>query len=148
MMPERIFIIEFPTADVARRWYRSKDYQEALKARLSASHGRVILIEGNEVSTAAPVADTDADKVPCGSRARPRSTSPGLVASGGLMARDFPHYSKRDADHECGPIIGRDIKIQPVSHVPAAMPPKVKSCKVGMRQFASRAANSSRTVVR
>jgi len=61
-MPERIFIIEFPTADVARRWYRSKDYQEALKARLSASHGRVLLIEGNEVSTVAPVAGMDTRK--------------------------------------------------------------------------------------
>ena len=57
-MPERIFIIEFPTADVARRCYRSEDYQEALKARLSASHGRVLLIEGNEVSTEVPVAGT------------------------------------------------------------------------------------------
>jgi uncharacterized protein (DUF1330 family) len=26
-MPERIFIIEFPTADAARRWYQSDDYQ-------------------------------------------------------------------------------------------------------------------------
>ena len=58
-MPERVFIIEFPTADVARRWYRSNDYQEALKARLSASHGRVLLLEGNEVSTVAPVAGMD-----------------------------------------------------------------------------------------
>jgi uncharacterized protein (DUF1330 family) len=43
-MPERIFIIEFPTADAARRWYQSDDYQEALKTRLSASSGRVFLI--------------------------------------------------------------------------------------------------------
>jgi uncharacterized protein (DUF1330 family) len=27
-IPERIFIIEFPTADAARGWYRSDDYQE------------------------------------------------------------------------------------------------------------------------
>jgi uncharacterized protein (DUF1330 family) len=27
LMPERIFIIEFPTADAARRWYQSEDYQ-------------------------------------------------------------------------------------------------------------------------
>ena len=54
-MPERIFIIEFPTADSARRWYQSDDYQEALKTRLSASHGRVFLIEGNEISSAVPV---------------------------------------------------------------------------------------------
>ena len=61
-MPERIFIIEFPTADAARRWYQSDDYQEALKVRRSASHGRVLLIEGTEISTAVPVAGLDAGK--------------------------------------------------------------------------------------
>ena len=61
-MPERIFFIEFPTADAARRWYQSDDYQEALKTRLSASHGRVFLIEGNEISNAGPVAGLDAGK--------------------------------------------------------------------------------------
>jgi hypothetical protein len=45
-MPERIFIIEFPNADAARRWDRSDEYQAVLKIRLSASHGRVFLIEG------------------------------------------------------------------------------------------------------
>ena len=59
-MPERIFIIEFPTADAARRWYQSVDYQEALKTRLSGSSGRVLLIEGNEISSAVPVAGLDA----------------------------------------------------------------------------------------
>ena len=61
-MPEWIFIIEFPTADAARRWYQCDDYQEALKTRLSASHGRVFLIEGNEISSAVPVAGLDAGK--------------------------------------------------------------------------------------
>ena len=61
-MPERIFIIEFPTADAARRWYQSDDYQEALKIRRSASRGRVFLIEGNEISSAVPVAGLDAGK--------------------------------------------------------------------------------------
>ena len=61
-MPERVFIIEFPTADVARRWYQSDDYQEALKVRLSAAHGRVVLIEGTEISTAVPAAGLDARK--------------------------------------------------------------------------------------
>ena len=61
-MPEQIFVIEFPTADAARRWYQSDDYQEALKVRLSASHGRVILIEGSEISTAVPVPGFDASK--------------------------------------------------------------------------------------
>jgi uncharacterized protein (DUF1330 family) len=58
-MPERIFIIEFPSADAARQWYRSDDYQDALNTRLSASHGRVFLIEGAEISAAIPVAGLD-----------------------------------------------------------------------------------------
>jgi len=59
-MPERIFIIEFPTADAARGWYSSDEYQAALKVRQSAAHGRVFLIEGAEISAAAPVAGLDA----------------------------------------------------------------------------------------
>jgi len=59
-MPERIFIIEFPTTDAARRWYGSDEYQAALKVRLSAAHGRVLLIEGSEISAAPPVAGLDA----------------------------------------------------------------------------------------
>jgi uncharacterized protein (DUF1330 family) len=58
-MPERIFIIEFPTADAARRWYQSDEYQAVLKIRLSASHGRVFSIEGAEISSAVPVAGLD-----------------------------------------------------------------------------------------
>jgi uncharacterized protein (DUF1330 family) len=54
-MPERMFIIEFPNVDAALRWYRSDDYQAALKIRMSASHGRVLLLEGAEISTAVPV---------------------------------------------------------------------------------------------
>jgi uncharacterized protein (DUF1330 family) len=61
-MPARIFIIEFPSADAARRWYRSDDYQAALKVRLAASHGRVFLIEGTEISAAVPVAGLGARK--------------------------------------------------------------------------------------
>src|ERR1700751_852670 len=37
--PERIVVIEFPDADTARRWYRSEEYQKALKIRQSAAHG-------------------------------------------------------------------------------------------------------------
>ena len=44
--PERIVIIEFLDADAARRWYRSEEYQKALKIRRSASRGRVFLVEG------------------------------------------------------------------------------------------------------
>ena len=44
--PERIVVIEFPDADAARRWYRSEEYQKALKIRQSASRGRVFLVDG------------------------------------------------------------------------------------------------------
>ena len=44
--PLRIVVIEFPDADTARRWYRSEEYQSALKIRQSASRGRVFLVEG------------------------------------------------------------------------------------------------------
>lgn len=44
--PERIVVIEFPDADTARRWYRSDEYQAALKIRRAASRGRVFLVEG------------------------------------------------------------------------------------------------------
>jgi len=55
-MPERIFIVEFPTADAARNWYRSDEYQAALKVRQSAAQGRIFLIEGSEISPVPPVA--------------------------------------------------------------------------------------------
>ena len=55
-MPERIVIIEFPDAEAAHRWYRSDDYEAALKQRLSSSHGRVFLIDGVEPSFAASLA--------------------------------------------------------------------------------------------
>ena len=61
-MPERFFIIEFPNVDAALRWYHSEDYQAALKIRMSASQGRVLLIEGAEISTAVPVGGLDAGK--------------------------------------------------------------------------------------
>jgi uncharacterized protein (DUF1330 family) len=44
--PERIVVIEFPDVDTAGRWYRSEEYQAALKIRQSASRGRVFLVEG------------------------------------------------------------------------------------------------------
>ena len=44
--PERFVVIEFPDADTARRWYRSEEYQKALKIRQSVSRGRVFLVEG------------------------------------------------------------------------------------------------------
>jgi uncharacterized protein (DUF1330 family) len=44
--PERVVVVEFPDADTAMRWYRSEEYQSALKIRQAASRGRVFLVEG------------------------------------------------------------------------------------------------------
>lgn len=44
--PNRTVVIEFPDAGTARRWYRSEEYQRALKIRQAASRGRLILVEG------------------------------------------------------------------------------------------------------
>jgi len=44
--PKRIVVIEFADAAAARRWYGSPEYQAALKIRLAASRGRVLLVEG------------------------------------------------------------------------------------------------------
>jgi uncharacterized protein (DUF1330 family) len=43
---ERIVVIEFPDIGTARRWYRSEEYQDALKIRQAASRGRLLLAEG------------------------------------------------------------------------------------------------------
>ena len=44
--PERIVVLEFPSADLARRWWSSEEYREAKGIRQSASEGRMILVEG------------------------------------------------------------------------------------------------------
>jgi uncharacterized protein (DUF1330 family) len=44
--PERIVVVEFADAETARRWYRSEEYQRALKIRQAASRGRLFLVEG------------------------------------------------------------------------------------------------------
>lgn len=44
--PNRTVVIEFPDIETARRWYRSEEYQSALKIRQAASRGRLILVEG------------------------------------------------------------------------------------------------------
>ena len=44
--PSRIVIIEFPSMDVAQKFYHSDDYQAALKVRLENSSGRVVIVDG------------------------------------------------------------------------------------------------------
>jgi uncharacterized protein (DUF1330 family) len=44
--PDGVVLIEFPTAEDARGWYNSPDYQAALAHRLKGATYRVVLVEG------------------------------------------------------------------------------------------------------
>ena len=44
--PKRIALLEFPSLDQARKWYRSPEYAPLIKIRQKASRGRVIMVEG------------------------------------------------------------------------------------------------------
>ena len=44
--PERIVVIEFPSADVARAWYESDDYRAARAVREGAGEWRMVIVEG------------------------------------------------------------------------------------------------------
>jgi uncharacterized protein (DUF1330 family) len=45
--PTKRFVInEFPSVDIARAWYHSDLYQEAVRARQATSSGRVLLVGG------------------------------------------------------------------------------------------------------
>jgi uncharacterized protein (DUF1330 family) len=42
----RNVVIEFPSLAAAKAWYNSPEYQEALKIRLAASFGELVIVEG------------------------------------------------------------------------------------------------------
>jgi uncharacterized protein (DUF1330 family) len=44
--PERIVVVEFPSADRAREWYQSPEYQEIAPMRQRAAPSDVVLVEG------------------------------------------------------------------------------------------------------
>jgi uncharacterized protein (DUF1330 family) len=44
--PRRVVVTEFPTAEQARAWYDSPEYQRARAIRQEASEGRFVLVEG------------------------------------------------------------------------------------------------------
>jgi uncharacterized protein (DUF1330 family) len=44
--PERIVVLEFPSADRAREWYQSPEYQEIAPMRRRAAPSDIVLVEG------------------------------------------------------------------------------------------------------
>ena len=45
-VPKRIVVLEFPSMDAVRKWYRSPEYAPLIKLRQKASRGRLIAVEG------------------------------------------------------------------------------------------------------
>ncbi len=43
---QRTVVLEFASADAARAWYDSKDYQEAIPLRQAAADANVVIING------------------------------------------------------------------------------------------------------
>ena len=44
--PKRVVVLEFPTADQARRWYHSPEYAPVLAMRLKAARSKMVIVEG------------------------------------------------------------------------------------------------------
>ena len=44
--PKRLVLLEFPSAEHAKRWYDSEEYSPLKVMRLKASHSNLILVEG------------------------------------------------------------------------------------------------------
>jgi uncharacterized protein (DUF1330 family) len=52
--PERIVVVEFPTADQAKAWYQSPEYAKALEISRVALNRKMILVEGVPAKTLQP----------------------------------------------------------------------------------------------
>ncbi len=44
--PKRIVVLEFPTLQQARSWYRSPEYAPLIKLRQKGSRGKLIAVQG------------------------------------------------------------------------------------------------------
>jgi uncharacterized protein (DUF1330 family) len=44
--PKRLVLLEFPSAEAARRWYESEDYAPAKALRQATSTGDLVMVEG------------------------------------------------------------------------------------------------------
>jgi uncharacterized protein (DUF1330 family) len=46
--PERVVVVEFPSVERAREWYRSPEYQDIVEMRKRAAPSQVVLVQGVE----------------------------------------------------------------------------------------------------
>ena len=44
--PKRIVLLEFPSFEQARKWYRSPEYAPLIKLRQKGARGRLLIVEG------------------------------------------------------------------------------------------------------
>jgi uncharacterized protein (DUF1330 family) len=44
--PKRFVVLEFPSAEAARRWYDSEEYREAKALRLQHADSKLLLVDG------------------------------------------------------------------------------------------------------
>ena len=44
--PSRVVILQFPSIDVAKKWYASETYQHAITLRQNAGVMRMVMVEG------------------------------------------------------------------------------------------------------
>ncbi|NJM43845.1 MAG: DUF1330 domain-containing protein [Brachymonas sp.] len=44
--PSRVVILQFPSSDVAKKWYASETYQHAISLRKNAGVMRMVMVEG------------------------------------------------------------------------------------------------------
>ena len=51
--PKRLVILEFATAEAAKKWWRSPEYAEAKALRQSCTHTNMLILDGPSVDPAA-----------------------------------------------------------------------------------------------
>jgi uncharacterized protein (DUF1330 family) len=44
--PSRVVVLQFPSSDVAKKWYASETYQHAITLRKNAGVMRMVMVEG------------------------------------------------------------------------------------------------------
>ena len=53
--PQRIVVLEFPNADLARRWWASEEYAPAKSLRHRTAKSKMILVEGTTDNKVNPI---------------------------------------------------------------------------------------------